>query len=305
MIVIGHKNPDTDSVVSSLVFSNFLNKTGKNAKCFLLGEANKETNFIFSFFSETIPPVINEDISGKEVFLVDHNDLSQSIAKEEDVVGILDHHLISGIKTSKPIFFRTETLGSSASLVYKMFKENNINLEKKDACLLLSAIISDTLNLKSPTTTDEDRFIFQELKNITGIDSDDLAEKMFSAKSDFSDISMKEIVSADLKEFNFNSNKVVIAVAETTKLDYFYSKEKEVVKTINEVKEEGFYDYLFFAAVDIVNQNTMFFPAGEKERLIIEKIFKGEEKENFFFLKNVVSRKKDIAPYISEYFNNI
>ncbi len=305
MIVIGHKNPDTDSVISSLIFSRFLEKTGKEAQCFLLGEANKETKFIFSFFGEDLPPVIDRDISDQEVFLVDHNDLSQSIAKAENIVGILDHHLISGIKINKPIFFRIEPIGSTASLVYKLFKENQVELNKKEASLLLSAIISDTLNLKSPTTTEEDRAIFQELKEKTMIETDDLADKMFLEKSDFSDKNTKEVVLGDLKEFDFNSNKIAIAVAETTNLDYFYKKEKEIVEIINNVKTEKAYDYLFFGAVDIINQNTLFFPASEKERGIIRKMFKGEERENFFFLKNVVSRKKDMAPVLYEYFENI
>lgn len=303
MIIIGHKNPDTDAAVSALVFSKFLKKKGIEAQAFLAGEANKETKFIFSLFEEILPETLLEISQDQKVFLVDHNDLSQSLAQEKNVVGVLDHHSMSGIKTNSPIFFRTEVIGSTSSLVYKLFLENKISLDKQEASLLLAAIISDTLNLNSPTTTEEDRKIYEELKKITNIDADDLAEKMFLAKSDYSDKKLEEVICLDLKEFDFNSKKVVVAVAETTNLDYFYKQEKEIIKSLQKIKKEFSYDYLFFGAVHIIDKETMFFSAEDIEREIVKKLFKGEERDNYFLLKNIVSRKKEIVPILSDHFS--
>ena len=302
MFVIGHKNPDTDSVVSATVLSKFLQKTGRQAEARVPGKINKETEYIFSFLNLDVPAEIAEIPEDEKVFLVDHNDLSQSLASIDSVVGILDHHLLSGIITDSPMYFRVEPIGSTSSLVYKLYKENNVELEITDANLLLAAIISDTLKLSSPTTTDEDRLIFEELKEITKIDTDKLAQEMFAHKSDYSDKSISEVISSDLKEFDFGGKRVAISVAETTNLDYFNNNEDEIAKELVNIKNLNNYDYFFFAAVDIVNKNTHFFPAEDVEKKIIEELFIHENKGNYYYLENIVSRKKEIAPVISKYF---
>lgn len=301
--VIGHKNPDTDSVVSALIFARFLQKEGKEAAAAITAEINRETKFVFSRFKEEVP----EKVTGKQIkeddfFLVDHNDLGQSVATREKVWGVLDHHLLAGLKTDTPLYFRVEPLGSTATLIYKMIKEKGEEVNKKEAGLLLCGIISDTLNLNSSTTTSEDIDFYYELSAISEEDGDKLAKEMFAAKSDFSGMDIKEIILGDYKDYSFGKKKIGIGVAEVTSLDYFQKKEKDFLKKVEEIKKEKGLDIFFFGAVDIIQQNTQLYPGGEEEKEISRKLFQGEEKENYFFLPEVSSRKSQIAPPLCQYY---
>jgi manganese-dependent inorganic pyrophosphatase len=300
IIVIGHKNPDTDSVISAKVLANFL---GEEATPSIAGEVNRETEFIFSYFKEDLPNIASGE-EDAEFFLVDHNEMMQSIVQKEKICGVLDHHMLSGLKTEKPIFFRVEPVGSTSTLVYKMMKEKGVSPTEKEAGLLLGGIISDTLNLNSPTTTTEDIDTYYVLSEISNIEPNSFAEKMFEAKSDFSGKNIEEIISGDLKEFNFDNKRVVIGVAESTSFKYFEDQQEEIKKSLLKIKEERKYDSFFFGAVDIINGNTMFFPASDSEKEVIKNVFEGEEKGNYFLLKDISSRKKEIAPPLSKYYEN-
>ncbi len=304
--VIGHKNPDTDSVVSAVMMSRYLKEEGKETKPLILGDANKETEFVFTQLNEDIPQKITEeDFTDSSFFLVDHNDLSQSVATMNKIIGILDHHNLSGMKTDSAMYFRVEPLGSTCTLIYKMMKEKNMEVDKKGASLLLAGIISDTLNLTSGTTTSEDIDSYYELTDISGIDAISLANDMFERKSDFSDMSAQDIVTADMKEYSFGGKKIGVGVAETTSLKFFENNEEEVLKAIKDIKEKEKFDAFFFGVLDIINQNTNLYPGGDEERKIIPKIFNGEEKDSFFFLRDVSSRKKEIVPPLSEYYEEL
>jgi len=303
MIIIGHKNPDTDSVVSAIVFSSYCKKINKKATAFLAGQINKESDFVLSVLKQKVPAILSEqDIKNQEIFLVDHNELSQSLANKKNVCGILDHHNLAGLSINRPIFVRIEPVGSTSTLVYKMIKESNLEVTPKEAGLLLAGIISDTLNLSSPTTTKEDVDIYKVLSKKIAINPSDLADKMFAIKSDFSDKSIKEVVLGDVKEFIFNYNKVLIGVAEATSLSYFKDNENLLIKTIKKIKKEKKVKHFFFGAIDIINKIIYFYPAGEEEKEIISQQFQGEKKDNFFIIKNIVSRKKDIVPLLSNHY---
>ncbi len=303
IIVIGHKNPDTDSVISAKILALLFKKEGKDVVARVAGEVNRETEFVFSYFKEDIPPLISEGEKG-QFFLVDHNELAQSVAKKEDVCGVLDHHLLAGMKTDKTIFFRVEEVGSTCTLVYKMMKEKGIDCDDKEAGLLLAGILSDTLNLNSPTTTTEDVDSCYELSEISKVEPNEFTEKMFEAKSDLSGKSIDEIVYGDLKEYEFGGKKIVVGVAETTSLLYFIENKKEITEFLKKTKKEKGMDALFFGAVDIVKKNTLFFPAEDDEREVIKKVFRGKEKEEYFLLENVSSRKQEIAPPLSKHYGN-
>ncbi len=306
IIVIGHKNPDTDSVVSAIMLTRILHKEGKKVRPAIAGKINRETDFILSYFKQNAPQIISEnDIAQHEIFLVDHNELNQSIASKDNIYGVLDHHPLSGIKTDNTIYFRVEPLGSTATLIYKIIKEKGINIKEEEAGLLLSAIISDTLNLNSSTTTTEDIDYLYELSQIAKIDSEDLAQKMFEAKSDFSGRDINDIIRGDMKEYDFNGKKVGIGVSETTSLSYFDKNEAKVVQAVEKAKKDTGLDAFYFAAVNIINQITYFYPAGEEEKKVIREVFTGKEKDNLFLLTDISSRKKEIAPPLSAYYEKI
>jgi len=307
IILIGHKNPDTDSVVAPLVFAEFLKKVKEHIigfRDFKIrvgrgGEVNKETEFVLDHFKQKRPPLI-KSLRNKEVFLVDHGDYAQAVdgIREANILGVLDHHKLGGIKTDSPIFCRAEPLGSSSSLVAKMFYENNIPLSRKSAGLLLAGLVSDTLNLTSPTTTKQDKNIASDLAKISGENRNKLAEKMFEAKSDIAGISPKELVSKDYKEFKEGKTKFGLGVWETTSPNKVKNLKEKIFPALEKLKKQRKLDLAFFALIDIVKKNSLLFVLGEKERIIAEKAFKKKEKQRFVFLPGVVSRKKQMIPEI-------
>ncbi len=303
IVVIGHKNPDTDSVISAIVLSKVLGNKEDFFYPAVAGKLNSETEFILSHFNENAP-VIMEKLTESNVFLVDHNELSQSIEGVDwsNITGVLDHHRLSGVNTEKPLFFRTEPLGSTCTLVYKLIKETGKKVEKKEAGLLLCGVISDTLYLKSGTTTEEDEAAVRELSNISEVDPDEISEKMFEAKSDFSKKSLKEIVIGDMKEFDFSGKKIAIGVCETTSTSYFKDKEEDVLKIIKETTKEGGYDAFFFGVVDILNKNTTLYLGGEEEVCAAKEAFSLSEKESIVNLPGITSRKSELVPPLSKYY---
>ncbi len=303
LIVIGHKNPDTDSVIAAKILATLFKKEGRRVVARVAGEINRETEFVFSYFKKEAPPLISEG-EGGQFFLVDHNEITQSVAQKEEICGVLDHHMLSGLRTDKAIFFRIEEVGSTCTLVYKMMKERGIKCNKEEAGLLLAGIISDTLNLNSPTTTTEDIDLCYELSEISEVEPNKLAEKMFEAKSDLSGRSLEEIVFRDVKEYDFGGKKIVVGMAETTSLSYFTENKKEIGEFLKKAKREKEADALFFGAVDIIKKSTLFFPAEDSEREVIKGVFQGEEKGEYFLLENISSRKKEIVPPLSKFYNN-
>ncbi len=301
--VIGHQNPDTDSVVSAIMMAWALNEQGGEYIPAVAGPVNKETQLVLSTWGFEKPKEITkEQAEDKEFFLVDHNEIGQSVAKEENICGVVDHHLLGGIRTSNPIYFRSEPVGSSATLVYKIIKEQGLHINKQQAGLLLSAIISDTLNLNSPTTVTEDIDTLYELKEIADVDTEKMAQEMFAAKSDFSDKDMTEVLSADLKEYDFGGQKIGVGVCETTSLDYFEKNKEQIKKELQNLKQKESFDALFFAVIDIIEQNTYFYLPEEEEEKVIKEVFKATEKDGAFFAPDISSRKKEIAPPLSEYY---
>ena len=158
--VYGHTNPDTDTICSSIILAYYLNQTDKNRDVIpgRLGEINKETKFVLEKFEQEIPELIKDPTDADEVILVDHNNPSQSIDfNKANIVGLIDHHAITGFYTNEPINILTKPIGCTCTILFQLYQSNNIEITKKIAGLMVSAIISDTLLLKSAVTTQEDR----------------------------------------------------------------------------------------------------------------------------------------------------
>lgn len=302
IFVIGHKNPDTDSVAAALVFSDYLKKEGIEAFPVCAGEPNKEAKFVFKFFKEKMPPILPSAGSGK-FFLVDHGDLGQAVSglKNSKVVGVLDHHRISGLSTDEPIFYRAEPLGSTCTIVFKMFCEKGRKVTKKQASLLLAGIISDTLGFASPTFTEEDKKIAQKLVGITGIKTRDFIQRMFEAKSDISGIKTEDLISKDYKDFNLGGKKVGIGVHETTTPSLLKERREEILAELKKIKEKKKLDFIFWGVIDILKKGCFLYLISPDERKLAEKAFGAKcKEENVMFLKGIVSRKKQIGPSLSK-----
>ncbi len=303
IVVIGHKNPDTDSIVSAIAMQEYLVKAlGKEAVAVRAGEINNETKFILEFVGEEKPQLI-DTLSGRDVVaLVDHNEASQ-VAENIDygkVEYIFDHHKLM-VSTEKPIFCRCEPLGSTSSLAARLFEENGSILSEKMAKLLLAGIVSDTLNFTSPTTTNEDRVIADKLNAIAKLNIESFASDMFKAKSSLEGISVADMVSLDYKIFEMGSEKVGVGTWETTDPDTVNEKSAEIKQQLEAKKEADGLSMIFFMVVDIIKQNCFLYTVSEKEQMVAEQVFGVVAKDAVLELVGVVSRKKQIVPPLTEY----
>lgn len=296
--VIGHKNPDTDSVVSAIIYSLYLKKLKIDAVPMILAKPNKETKFILDYFKVKTPSVAKKIKQGK-YHLVDHGGMEQSIPglKEEDVLSVVDHHQMFGLKTMVPIFHRAEPVGSTATLLFKMFKEKGWKMNKTESSLLVAGIISDTLYLTSKTTTKEDKAALRELNELAKLNLKDFSNKMFEAKSDISGMTLAEVVTGDYKDYDYAGKNICISVFETVSTKSFEGKDDEVMEIINKFKEKKKADLLFFGLVDILKKKTILYCSGDKELKVAKNAFKATSKsKNIIVLLGVTSRKKELMP---------
>lgn len=297
--VVGHKNPDTDSIVSAIVMKDYFQKIGKKAKAIRVGKINKETEFVLKQSNASSPNLI-KSLANKQVFLVDHNAIEQSGdgIEQAEIIGVLDHHNLGGIKSASPIYFRTENIGCTASLIFNLFQEKNISLNKKQCFLLLCAIISDTLKFTSPTTTKQDIEIAKKLAIICQQDIDKLAQEMFKAKSDIKGINLKDIILSDYKEYKEKNKIFGIGVSETTNPEIILEKKQKILDLLVKLKQQKKIDLMFFSVIDIIKKQAYLFIIDNKEKIVAEKAFKKKENQNLIFLSGIVSRKKQLVPAI-------
>ncbi len=300
IIAIGHKNPDTDSALSAILISRFGKKIfGADVKAAIAGGINNETKYILDFLKIKKPEVLKK-IKNKKVILVDTTEPNQIIKglTEDNLLAIIDHHNLGGLKSSIPIYARIEPLGCTGSVIYKILREKNIKINKVSATLIIACIISDTLNFNSPTATSEDKKILRELNKIAKLDLKKFAKDLFAAKSSLKGISVKDIISKDYKQFEMGKNKVGIGVWETTNPESVNLQKDKIIKALITKKNKEKLDYLFFAAVDILKNNSYLYVISEKENIVAEDIFGGKNRDSIMFLKGVVSRKKQVVPQL-------
>lgn len=235
----------------------------------------------------------------KKVILVDHNSYDQSAIglEETEILEIVDHHNISGIGTNKPINFRNMPLGSTNTIIYILYKENNIPIPKHIAGLMLSGILSDTLILTSPTTTDTDRKIVEELAKIAEVDYRTYGLAMLKAGSSLKGKTKEEVLYTDYKNYPIGEEKIGLGQLSTTSPEEILSEKEEYIKLLDEVAEGNNYYFVAFFITDIINQSSyvLYSKRGED---ILRRAYHDETLTQGTFLKDVVSRKKQILPNI-------
>lgn len=303
ILVFGHKSPDTDSVTSAIVMTNLERKLGnEDVYACVLGKLNKETKYIFDYLNIDEPELLEKIEDGQEVILVDHNEFKQSVDGIENakILKVVDHHRICGLNTAEPLYYRAEPVGCTATVLYKMYKEKNVEIDKIVATLMLSAIISDTLLFKSPTCTKEDVEIAEELNKIACLNIEEYGLAMLKAGTDLSDVSAEGLVALDAKEITIAGNiNSVIAQVNTASIPDMLERKEEIENAMKKVIEEKNLDLFFFAITDIINSNSQVIALG-KEASLVEKSYNVTLENNTAFLKGVVSRKKQIIPVLTE-----
>ena len=304
--VVGHSNPDTDSVTSAIAYANFLNATGSDAKACMQISAenlNPESKVVLEKFGLETPEEIT-DAAGKDVALVDFSDVAQAPANigDANVVAIVDHHKIGDIVTSNPIFFYAKPVGCTGTVLLEMYKTNNIDLPKDVAGGMLCAILSDTVNFKSPTCTDADKAAVAELLEITGVtDQDALFMDMLKAKSSVEGIPAKDLIFRDYKDFDMNGKKVGIGQIELATLDQVADIRDNLYNAVKEVKADGRHTVLFMLT-DVVKEGTDLMVVSD-DPSIIESTYNGKIEGQSMWVDGMMSRKKQAVPPLQDAFN--
>ena len=296
-LVFGHKNPDTDSITSTLVMTDLQTKLGHDVMACRLGDVNKETQYILNHFQIEAPTLIEEVTENDEVILVDHNEFNQSAngIEKATIKMVVDHHRIANFQTSEPLFYRAEPVGCTGTILYKMYKENGIEIEPKIAGLMASAIISDSLLFKSPTCTPQDEKACRELAQIAGLDVETYGLEMLKAGTDLSDLTAGQLLGIDAKVFPMGSSTVEIAQINVVSIEDMMTRKAELEEQMQAIIAEKGLNLFVAVITDILNSNSQVIALGERTD-IVEKAFNVELTENTALLEGVVSRKKQIVP---------
>lgn len=299
IFVFGHKKPDTDSVCSAIAFSELKNLQGENCEPRVLGELNKETEFILNHFSQKVPDLLDEIVEEKQkVMLVDHNERKQSAKGIENahILQIVDHHRFSDLHTDEPLYIRSEPVGCTSTIIYKMYKESGIVPTSNIAGLMLSAIISDTLLFNSPTCTSEDKANALELAKIAEIDVEKYGKKMLEKGASIKGLTPKDIIEVDNKHFEMSGEHTVsIAQINTVDLSELMNIKPELLNAMNEYCKNNNAQSIILMITDIIKNGSQLIVIDTCDNKI-NKTFGIKENSDTVFLSGVVSRKKQIVP---------
>ena len=300
--IFGHQNPDTDAISSAIIMADFEQQTGNSeATAYRLGEVSAETKYALDHFKVDAPILLNDDLEGQNVILVDHNEFQQSaetIAKA-NILNVVDHHRIANFETAGPLYYRAEPVGCTATILYKMYKERNFDIKPEIAGLMISAIISDSLLFKSPTCTEEDINAAKALKDIANVDLDEYGLEMLKAGASTTDKSAEELLTMDAKSFNMGDYVTRIAQVNTVDIDEVSNRKDELEKAMLETSTNEKYDLFVLVVTDIINSDSKILVVGaEKDK--VGQAFNVQLDDGMAFLSGVVSRKKQVVPQITE-----
>ena len=306
--IYGHLNPDTDSIFSAIALADYLTQTGSKNKIIpcRLGELNKETKYALKIFPAQEPKLISDPSEADQVILVDHNNPAQSINFEKaNIIALIDHHAITGFYTNNPINIIKKPTGCTSTIVYELYKNNNIQMSKNIAGLILSAIISDTLLLKSAITTQEDIYAVKNLSQEFSIEYESYGRDLLKAGTDVNDLTEEEIINLDSKAYKVNGYDIQIAFLNSVDIEAFLKeRKKEILNEINKYIEKNKKQLFAFVIVDIFELDSTVVASGEYINTI-EKAFDVKLIENQAFLKGITSRKKEVYPKLAEIFSSL
>lgn len=304
ILVFGHQNPDTDAIGAAIAFANLQKELGKDAEAVALGEPNEETAFALNHFGLTAPRVV-ETVANEveQVMLVDHNEFQQSAADIEkvEILAVVDHHRIANFQTANPLYYRAEPVGCTSTIILKLYKENNVEVPKNIAGMMLSAIVSDTLLFKSPTCTQEDVQAAKELAEIAGVDLEAYGLEMLKAGTNLGTKSAAELIDLDAKSFPMGGSNLRIAQVNTVDLAEVFARQAELESAMQEANAANGYDLFVLVVTNILDNDSEILIVGEPKENV-EKAFNVTLENNRALLKGVVSRKKQVVPQLTAAF---
>ncbi|AVQ33432.1 manganese-dependent inorganic pyrophosphatase [Staphylococcus muscae] len=299
--IFGHQNPDTDAISSAIIMADFEQQNGnKEAKAYRLGDVSPETQYALDHFKVSAPELLTDDLTDQDVILVDHNEFQQSAETIDKAVikHVIDHHRIANFETAGPLYYRAEPVGCTATILYKMYKEQGFEIRPEIAGLMISAIISDSLLFKSPTCTSQDVNAAKALAEIAGVDLDAYGLDMLKAGASTADKSEEELLDADAKSFSMGDYTVRIGQVNTVDIDEVFARQEALENAMNKASVDNGYDIFVLAITDIINSDSKILVVGA-EKDTVATAFDTTLDNNTAFLPGVVSRKKQIVPPIT------
>jgi len=302
--VFGHISPDTDATCSALIWAWYLNeKTASDATPYVLGDLNSETAFVLNRFGVTTPDILPTLLAGEEVAIVDTNNPQELPENINDAVilTLIDHHkLVGGLTTDTPPAITIRPLACTATVIYDLLAEEGVTMTDSIKGLALCAILSDTLEFRSPTTTPHDKDVAEKLAEELGINITDLASEMFAAKSDISNFSDMGLIKLDSKKYAVGDKNFRVSVLETTNPDTVLARKAGIIDAITAcVAEEHDVDDVIFFIIDILKEEATALTYNDLTKQIISTSFGVAVDTDTEVLPGIVSRKKQILPALT------
>ncbi len=301
--VYGHKNPDSDSVCAAIALADLKSKIGVEAVPAVQGDLNPESNFILEKFGVSAPEIISSG-AGKQVILVDHSDLAQSLddLKDAEILGIVDHHKLGDVTTTNPLECWIWPVGCTCTVLKAMYGFFGVEIPKSIAGIMLCSILSDTVIFKSATCTDQDKEAADALAKIAGeSDLAALGMEMFKVKSAVEGTPARELVLRDYKDFDMSGNKVGIGQLEVVDLSILDSVKPALADDIKALKTEGGRHSVFLLLTDIMKEGSEMLIASDDES-VVQKAFGTAPEGGKVWLDGVMSRKKQVVPNFEKAF---
>ena len=299
-LVFGHKSPDTDSTGSPLIWSWYLNEVkGTPAKPVLLGQPNTEAAFMLERWGFDMLEIIEDVADDQPCVVVDTNNPAELPANINgaDVQQIIDHHkLVGGLETKGPIDITIRPVACTATIMFDLMGDDAAKMPENIKCAMLTCILSDTLEFRSPTTTERDREVAQHLATELGISIPDYAAEMFAAKSDVSSFSDAELLRMDSKEYEVDGTKFRVSVLETTSPATVLDRKASLMDSMVTVASEDGVDQVLLFVVDILNEEATLLVPNDLVKTVASKSFAADATGDTVVLPGVVSRKKQIIP---------
>ncbi|WP_298568013.1 manganese-dependent inorganic pyrophosphatase [uncultured Aliiroseovarius sp.] len=302
-LVFGHKSPDTDSTGSPIIWAWYLNEIkGGNAEAVLLGEPNTEAAWLLHRWDLPKPRIIADVEDDQPCVIVDTNNPAELPANINgaDVQAIIDHHkLVGGLETKGPIDITIRPLACTATIMYDLMGDDVAKMPDWVKGAALTCILSDTLEFRSPTTTDRDREVVKVLADDLGINITDYAAEMFAAKSDVSEFSDAELIRMDSKEYEVAGTKFRVSVLETTAPEIPLGRKASLMETFKTVAAEDSVDQVLLFVVDILKEEATLLVPNDVVKTVAEKSFGAKVEGDVVVLPGIMSRKKQIIPNLA------
>lgn len=301
-LVLGHKNPDTDSIVSALSAANLYRGRGIDVKTGAQGKPAPETAFVLERFGLTAPEVVTS-VAGEEVYLVDYSDLAQApddFAKCK-LLGIIDHHKLGDVTSDSPVEVFIKPVGCSNTVIKELHDVYGVSIDPKLAGAMMCAILSDTVLFKSPTCTEADKKAVADLAKIAGVDNPlDIGMEMFKAKSNLAGASARDLIFRDFKDFDMSGNKVGIGQLELVSLSLITPELKaQLQDELNKVKAEGRHSAVL-VITDIMKEGSELMMCSDNGELIAKAL--NTQVSDEMWMPGVMSRKKQVVPNLEQAF---